>query len=127
MIYGIGTDIVRVARMRESLERHGEKFARRLLTPGEFEEFQRDPRPAHFLAKRFAAKEATAKALGTGFASGLSPRHIGVTHDANGKPILEYLERAAEMCLSLGIGASHVSISDEEDHALAFVTLLTKT
>ncbi len=125
MIYGIGTDIVRVARMRESLDRHGEKFARRILTPSEFEEFQCDPRPAHFLAKRFAAKEATAKALGTGFASGLSPRQIGVTHDANGKPLLEYLERAAELCLSLGISASHVSIADEEDHAVAFVTLLT--
>ncbi len=125
MIYGIGTDIVRVARMRESLERYGEKFARRLLTPGEFEEFQHDARPAHFLAKRFAAKEATAKALGTGFSAGLYPRQIGVTHDAHGKPMVVYLERAAELCHSLGISASHISIADEEDHAVAFVALLS--
>lgn len=124
MIYGIGTDIVRVARIRESLERYGDKFARRLLTPDEFEDFQRDPRPAHFLAKRFAAKEATVKALGTGFSAGINPRLIGVTHDAHGKPMLVYLERAAELCRDLGITASHISIADEEDHAVAFVTLL---
>lgn len=124
MIYGIGTDIVRVTRMRDCLDRHGEKFARRILTGREFEEFQRDPRPAHFLAKRFAAKEATVKALGTGFASGLSPRQIGVTHDGNGKPLLEYLDQAAELCSRLGIVVSHISIADEDDHAVAFVTLL---
>lgn len=124
MIYGIGTDIVRVTRMRDCLERHGEKFARRVLTKCEFAEFQRDPRPAHFLAKRFAAKEATVKALGTGFTAGLSPRQIGVTHDAQGKPLLEYLDRAADLCRSLGIVVSHISIADEDDHAVAFVTLL---
>lgn len=124
MIYGIGTDIVRVTRMRESLDRHGEKFARRILTPDEFEDFQRDPRPAHFLAKRFAAKEATAKALGTGFTAGLFLCQIGVTHDVNGKPMLVYLGRAAELCRSLGISVSHISIADEDDHAIAFVTLI---
>ncbi len=124
MIYGIGTDIVRVARMREGLERHGEKFAQRILTPEEFEDFLRDPRPAHFLAKRFAAKEAAAKAFGTGFSDGLYPRQIGVTHDISGKPMLVYRERATELCRSLGITASHISIADEQDHAVAFVALL---
>ena len=90
MIFGIGTDIVRVGRMEQDLQRFGERFAERILTADEFEEFRLNAKPAHFLARRFAAKEAAAKAMGTGFANGLSWKHIGVTHDAAGKPILEF-------------------------------------
>jgi holo-[acyl-carrier protein] synthase len=124
MIYGIGTDIVRVERMRENLDRWGDRFAQRILTETELVDFSNAPDPSHFLAKRFAAKEAAAKALGVGFSTGLSPRHIGVTHDARGRPLLEYTERAAELCRELHIEHSHVSIADERDHAVAFVTLL---
>jgi len=124
MIYGIGTDLVQITRMQENIERHGEKFARRILTHQEYEEFCKHQQPAHFMAKRFAAKEATAKAMGTGFSNGLSLRHIGIRHDEMGKPHIEYNGRGRELCDLLGISDSHVSIADERDYAIAFVTLL---
>jgi len=124
MIYGVGTDIVRVSRMQENIEQYGEKFSNRILTANELDDFKDTVRPAHFLAKRFAAKEATAKAMGIGFSRGMSLRDIGVNHDENGKPVLEYFSRAAELLQELGIGASYISIADEDDHAVAFVTLM---
>ena len=123
MIFGIGTDIVRVARMQKNVERYGEKFAERILTPAELEEYRRESRPAHFLAKRFAAKEAAAKAMGTGFRDGLMFHHIGVGHDAAGKPKLEFTAEAAAFVAAHGITNVHVSLADEDDHAVAFVTL----
>lgn len=123
MIFGIGTDIVRVARMQKNIERYGEKFAERILTAAEFQEFRGEQRQAHFLAKRFAAKEAAAKAMGTGFRDGLMLHHIGVTHDDAGKPHLAFTDEAAEFVRTHGITSVHVSLADEEDHAVAFVTL----
>lgn len=123
MIYGIGADIVRVARMSRNLEQYGERFAERILTVAELEEFHRDPRPAQFLAKRFAAKEAAAKAMGTGFRDGIKLRHIGVAHDAAGRPRLEFSGQAAEFIRRQGISDIHLSMADERDHAIAFVTL----
>lgn len=123
MIYGIGTDIVRVARMQQDLERFGTRFAERILTDNELQEFSISPRPAHFLARRFAAKEAAAKALGTGFSHGLALRHIGVIHDDAGKPLLEFTDAALFFIRERGITTAHISLSDEEDHAVAFVTL----
>ncbi len=125
MIYGIGTDIVRVARMESDLTRYGEKFAERILTDSELEEFRRSNARARFLARRFAAKEAAAKAMGTGFRDGLSLRHIGVGHDALGKPQLEFSDRALAFVQEKGITTVHVSLADEEDNAVAFVTLET--
>ena len=81
MIYGIGTDIVRIARMQQSLDKHGERFARRILTDQEMIGYQQTTKPAHYLAKRCAAKEAAAKAMGTGFRHGLSLKHMNVGHD----------------------------------------------
>ena len=127
MIFGIGTDIVRVDRMRANMARYGDKFARRILTVTEFEEFCVSRQPAHFLAKRFAAKEAAAKALGTGFRNGLSLRDIGVTHDAHGKPQLAYYGKAEDLRRTLSIGEGHLSIADERDYAVAFVALLRGT
>ena len=80
--------------------------------------------PARFLARRFAAKEALAKAYGTGFSGGLTFRDIAVSHDAAGKPVLVLAGRAAELQRELGIGADFVSISDEREYAVAFVTVL---
>jgi holo-[acyl-carrier protein] synthase len=125
MIFGIGTDIVRVARMQQNIERHGERFAERILTDAELGDYHRDARKAHFLAKRFAAKEAAAKAMGTGFRDGLALGNIGVAHDAAGKPFLEFNGCAADFVRTRGITAAHVSLADEEDHAVAFVTLTT--
>ncbi len=124
MIYGIGTDIVHVNRMRENLDKHGDKFARRILTESEFDEFKNKKDQASFLAKRFAAKEAVAKAMGTGFSQGLSLHHIGVKHDEAGKPILEFLDVAKIFLQEKNIKQTHLSLADERDYAVAFVTLV---
>jgi len=123
MIYGIGTDIVHIKRMRENLDKYEDKFARRILTDSEFVEFKNKNDKAAFLAKRFAAKEAAAKAMGTGFSQGLSLHHIGVGHDDAGKPILEFLDVAKNFIQEKKIKQAHLSLADERDYAVAFVTL----
>jgi holo-[acyl-carrier protein] synthase len=123
VIYGIGTDIVRIQRLADSLQRYGERFASRILADDEMEEFRNASRKSYFLAKRFAAKEALAKAVGTGFRDGLSLGDICVSHDELGKPFLLFSPRARQKLADLGIGECHLSISDEQDYAVAFVTL----
>lgn len=126
MIFGIGTDIVHVTRIHDSLAKYGDKFAKRILTPEEFDEFREFKIIAHkaaFVAKRFAAKEATAKAMGTGFRNGLSLQHIGVTHNENGKPTLDFIALAKTFADENNIQRTHVSLSDERDYAIAFVIL----
>ena len=125
MILGIGTDIVAVGRIQASLERHGERFARRILATVEMEEFIADKRPAHFLAKRFAAKEALVKALGTGFRNGIKFSDISVTHNNLGKPGMCYSGTTALYLQKMGVSLSHISLADEQDYALAFVILDT--
>ena len=125
MIFGIGTDIVRVARIQQDLERFGERFAERILTASEMREFRATAGKANFLARRFAAKEAAVKALGTGFSQGVQLHDIEVSHDAQGKPLLEFRGRAREFMQKHAITVSHVSLADEEDNAVAFVTLET--
>ncbi|MGD2136983.1 MAG: holo-ACP synthase [Gammaproteobacteria bacterium] len=127
MIFGIGTDIVQVSRIRRNLERYGDRFAGRILGDGELADYRTTLHPARFLARRFAVKEALAKACGTGFTQGLTFRDITVAHDSAGKPELRVAGRAAELYREKGIGESFVSISDEREYAVAFVTLLRKT
>lgn len=123
MIAGMGTDLVSVQRMDEALERHGERFAKRILTSQEFTDWQTSKTPGHFLAKRFAAKEAAAKALGTGFRGGMSLQHIGVGHDSLGKPLLEFTDAARQRLEQLQVCRHHLSLTDEKDYAAAFVIL----
>lgn len=123
MIFGIGTDIVHVPRMEENLTRHGERFAQRVLSSVELTEFAHAARPAQFLAKRFAAKEAAAKALGTGFRDGLALRHITISHDTLGKPGLAFTDAAAALCERFGINEAFLSLADENDYAVAYVVL----
>jgi holo-[acyl-carrier protein] synthase len=123
MIFGIGTDIVHIKRMRDSLEKYGDKFARRILTEREFSEFANKQDKAAYLAKRFAAKEATAKAMGTGFSNGLSLQHIGVKNDEAGKPELELIDVAEKFIRENKIKQTYLSLADEKDYAVAFVTL----
>ncbi len=125
MIYGIGTDIVRIARMEESLTRHGDRFAERILAETEMAEFVAAAHPSRLLAKRFAAKEAAAKGFGTGFRDGLALRHIVVTHDALGRPGLKFEGRGAELATQLGVTGAHLSIADEAEYAVAYVVLLS--
>jgi len=126
MIFGIGTDLVHIPRIQTLLDKHGDKIASRILSEIEFEAFQQSKNQAGFLAKRFAAKEAAAKALGTGFRDGLSLRHIEVSNDDNGKPQLQFLERGFELLAELNVGRSMISLSDEQDYAVAFVTLMER-
>ncbi|RUO77370.1 holo-ACP synthase [Idiomarina seosinensis] len=123
-IYGIGTDIVEVARIQASLGR-GQGLAKRILTEQEFEQMQGDPSPDHYLAKRFAAKEACAKAFGLGIAEGLSFQNMEVTHDQWGKPSWQFTGTAAKLLEERAITASHLSISDEKNYAVATVILET--
>ncbi|HHI92188.1 MAG TPA: holo-ACP synthase [Gammaproteobacteria bacterium] len=125
MIFGIGTDIVRIPRIADSLARYGERFAARILTEAEMTVFADLAQQAPFLAKRFAAKEAVAKALGTGFRNGLSLRDIGVGNDALGKPLLIFSQRTQQMLQKQGVGKSHLSLSDEREYAIAYVVLET--
>jgi len=126
VIFGIGTDIVSIHRIAAALERHGVRFAERILAQSEQPAFAAAARPEHFLAKRFAAKEAAAKAFGTGFSDGLAMADIAVTHDHRGRPLLQFSGRAESLCQELGIGEHFLSISDEKEHAIAFVTLMRR-
>lgn len=123
MIYGIGTDIVAIGRMDKALQRHGERFAARLLAPEELGEFAAHKAPARFLAKRFAAKEAFAKALGSGVRPPATLRNVRVGHDELGKPLLQFHPTLAAELTQRGIRAHHLSLSDEQDMAVAFVIL----
>lgn len=123
MILGIGTDIVSVARMEKALNRHGEKFARHLLAQSEWNDYQLTLFPARFLAKRFAAKEAFAKACGSGLRPPVVLSAIAVTHDALGKPALSFGHELSQFLKTRGVCRHHLSISDEHEAALAFVVL----
>ena len=122
MIAGIGTDIVAVARLGELYERHGQRALSKLLSPAECAEFVGIRDPARYLAKRFAAKEAFGKALGIGLVAPATMPSIGIAHDSLGKPCFEYGAALAAHLEQRRLRA-HVSISDERDHAIAFVVI----
>ena len=120
MIRGIGTDLVLVSRIEAVLTRQGERFARRILTADEFERFAAHGRPARYLAKRFAAKEAILKALGTGVAGGLAWQHMQIDRDELGAPQVVLSGVAADKLAAGGGGRMLLSLSDEREQALAF-------
>jgi len=123
VIFGIGTDIVEMSRMQSTWERFGEHFARRILMDEEMELFKRTKQPARFLAMRFAGKEATVKAMGTGFAHGVWLRDVGITNNEWGRPLIIWSERGQKMCDQLGIGKGHVSLTDDAGLVLAFAVV----
>ncbi|WP_421621348.1 holo-ACP synthase [Alkalilimnicola ehrlichii] len=124
MIVGLGTDLVEIARMERLLARHGDRALTRLLHVQERAECPCAPdRAARFLARRFAAKEAAAKALGTGIANGIRFADLQVSHDDRGRPLLNLHGEARQHAQALGATGHHLSISDEQTHALAFVVL----
>jgi holo-[acyl-carrier protein] synthase len=122
MIFGIGTDIVAVARLRGMWERHGDRVLQKLLAQQEMADFAKAADKGRFLAKRFAAKEAFSKALGTGVRPPATLSAMAVGHDELGKPILECYGRLAEMIKNQNLKA-HLSISDEAEYAVAYVIL----
>ncbi len=123
-IFGIGVDLVAIARIEGLLDRHGARFPRRILAQAEYADFEHAAHPAAFLAKRFAAKEAVSKAMGTGFRDGMSLSDIAVGHDDLGRPLVALDGVAAERARSLGIAAWHISLADERDMAIAYVVAL---
>ena len=123
MIFGIGTDIVEYARIESMWTRYGLRFARRILSEREFSGLESNSHPARLLAKRFAAKEAFAKAVGSGLRDPVSLRRISITHDGLGKPVLQFDEVLRTHLAQLGITGHHLSISDERSMIVAFVVL----
>lgn len=121
MIIGIGTDLVLVSRIEAVLSRQGERFARRILTPDELERYRAHGQPARYLAKRFAAKEAILKALGTGLAGGMSWQDMQIDNDALGAPNVVLGGAALARLQAQGGGRMLLSLSDEREQALAFV------
>lgn len=123
MIYGIGTDIVNIPRIAAMLARHGERAAVRLLATSELAEFAQHQDSARLLAKRFAAKEALAKAAGTGLREPVSFANIAVTHTELGQPQFSFAPCLQDWLAQRGIVASHLSITDEVETVVAFVIL----
>ncbi len=125
MIYGIGTDIVEVARIEASIAQFGDDFAKRILADSELVSYQESHIKARFLAKRFAAKEAFSKALGTGLRAPATFQNIAVSHDELGKPMLMLANELQAFLQAKNITKTHISISDEKNLAAAFVVLET--
>jgi len=124
MIFGVGTDILKVERVASVYERFGERFIRHLLMPEELRDFEQTRNHVRFLSMRFAAKEAIVKALGTGFANGMWIRDAGVVHDQRGKPEIIFSPRGQEVCRTFGIGGGHLSLSDEAGLIVAVAILM---
>lgn len=123
MIYGIGTDIVEVTRIEASIQQFGDEFAKRILAESELKSYMQTQIKARFLAKRFAAKEAFSKALGTGLRAPATFQNIAVSHDDLGKPLLVLATELQDFLQSKNITQMHISISDEKNLAAAFVVL----
>ena len=124
MTIAIGTDIVEIQRIASALERQGDKFVQRILTESEIVEYQARGNSVAFLAKRFAAKEAIAKALGTGIGRGISFQHMIVSNNSEGAPQVELQANAAERLKQLGGSQVLLSLSDEKNYALAYVAII---
>ena len=123
MIYGVGTDVVEIGRIEQALTRFGQRFARRILCPPELERFVGHRQPAAYLAKRFAAKEAFTKALGTGIHAPANWHGVWVANLRSGKPVLEYSAPLRQLLEERGIARSHLSLTDERGVAMATVIL----
>ena len=123
MIVGIGTDVVSIERIAGVLERHGERFLNRILTADERRRFDRTKAKASHLAKRWAAKEAFSKAIGTGIHPPFTWKSIGVGRDPKGKPLVVPSAEMAKHLKKLGVTSAHVSLTDDAGVAVAFVVL----
>ena len=124
MIFGLGTDIVQTSRILASIN-SSERFAPRILTPLELDEYKQSNKPAAFLAKRFAAKEALVKAMGTGIGRGVSWQMAQINHHDSGQPFIAVSGGIAQFFNEQNIIACHLSLSDEEEYACASVVLET--
>lgn len=122
-IVGLGTDIAEIERLEKALSRNGNAFAQRILAESEYQIYLTLKQQGRFLAKRFAAKEAASKALGTGIAHGVTFHDFVISNDENGKPILMLENRAKNIADKRGVTHVHLSISDERHYAVATVVM----
>ncbi len=122
-IKGIGTDIVEISRIKRIFKKYPKGFAERILHKNELKILKTHKSPKTFLAKRFSAKEAVAKALGTGIAHGVTFHDIEISNNENGQPILTLYGRTLEIAEEMGVKNHFISLSDERDYAIAYVVL----
>jgi holo-[acyl-carrier protein] synthase len=125
MIFGIGTDIIQIARIEAALARHGDRFAGKILGPEELDKYRRRSdkvaaRGIRFLATRFAAKEAFSKAIGLGMRMPMTWRAMQTLNAASGKPVVVTSGVLQAYMNERGLSAQ-VTITDEADYAVAFV------
>ena len=120
----VGTDILKIDRIDDVVSRLGDKFVQRILTRVERDEYRASKQPNRLLAKRFAAKEAIAKALGTGIGRGVSWQDIQIEHDANGAPLVRLSGGASRVALERGGQRVELSLADEIDYVVAFAILI---
>ena len=123
MIYGVGTDLIEIGRVERALVRFGDRFARRILCDPELRRFRTHRKPAAYLAKRFAAKEAFTKALGTGVHAPANWHGVCVINLTSGKPQFEFSNDLKQLLQNKRITHAHLSLTDERDMACAMVIL----
>ncbi|CAA0088031.1 Holo-[acyl-carrier-protein] synthase [Halioglobus japonicus] len=119
----VGTDILQIDRIEALVSRQGDRLARRILTPEEQSEYHASKQAIRLLAKRFAAKEAIAKSLGTGIGRGVSWQDIQIEHDAYGAPIVRLSGGALRVARERGGARVQLSLADEMDYVVAFAVL----
>ena len=122
-VIGIGTDIIEINRIIVMSEQTRNRLAERVLTKTEYELYTSTKQPERYLAKRWSAKEAASKALGTGIAKGVSFKHIEIQSLATGQPVLQLTGKALEVATQIGASQWHITLSDEVNYATAFVVL----
>lgn len=122
-IVGIGIDIVSIPRIKKIFKKFGNKFAKKILSNKEWIEFLKKSNKSNFIAKKFAAKEAAAKALGTGFRNKISFHNFEILHNDDGKPDLIFLQYAKYIASNLCITSVKISITDEKKYACAVVII----
>lgn len=123
MILGVGTDLIEISRIQKSIARFGDHFLHRVYSAGEIAYCSRKKNSAESYASRFAAKEAAAKALGTGISFGVSWLEFEVTRQPGLRPKIEFHGRAAAIAVSLGVTHAALSLTHSRDLAIAFVIL----
>ncbi|MFT5716720.1 MAG: holo-[acyl-carrier protein] synthase [Oleiphilaceae bacterium] len=123
MVKGVGTDLVEVARIERSLAKHGGRFAERILSAKEYSGYKESKKPADYVAKRFAVKEAVSKALGTGFSAGITLKDIELEHLESGQPYAVLHGKAKAKMEEFGAEGVYISLSDEAGLVSAFAVL----
>jgi holo-[acyl-carrier protein] synthase len=123
MVIGVGTDLMEISRIAQSIDRFGDRFLERVFTAREIEYCRRKKNAAESFAARFAAKEAAAKALGTGISRGVGWLELEVGREPDGRPTMELTGRAAEQARELGVARVSLSLTHSRDIALAVVVM----